>query len=219
MKPFLTLALIACTAVNVNAQSAKKAHSLSIGINAGACWNTRPSNGSKDDKSGVAGSIAGLGLYYRINNHWEVGAAADYRILSIRSFDRLRFEEDFDPATGTYVHDESYYHKTVYYPAIAGKLLVNYHFSKGKLDAYAGVSAGYLSIMKEQANDRNPLMWKIYSGANSFVPGVHLGANYPLSSRLSLNAQVGGEAVFISHAFTHLNVISTAGTLGVRFRF
>ncbi len=219
---------------SLSAQKFDLTFSSGVGINSdikSLLPNTCILNGGPDSKTITANySIKGI---YNFKS-WQAGISVDRRIATYRTYTAYPIIDYALPANMTtlqqyysfmdWIGMQSYMNMEMaaYYPV---KLLVNRKVTIKRIEAYAGLSAGYIlfggtrTIAPGEDRARTLIPFKKNSDCGTSI-GFQAGASYSLTEHIGINTELAGDKMLFrqgpkSMLRSHANYIN----LGFRYRF
>lgn len=159
-------------------------------------------------------AAAGVQISYT-RKRWEGGLDIGYRHYTVQQTGAFIVEDDFNPATG--YGTEYQLDFTEGFPTITMCPFVRRHFGSGKMDLFAGVSAGYAVLIDHETLKHTRIdISHPNTSASGFTAGLHGGCAYPVNKHLALQATLSAEKLWLKD-FSMLSVILTGG-VSYRFR-
>ncbi len=177
---------------------AASAQSIELKGFGGVMMNTKSSYAAfgHDDFS-QPNALAGIGAAFR-KGHFEYGLSLSYRRYSFKKTGKFISADEFDPVTGYIPQGVTPVETTVVYtePAFAIAPVFNYHFGKGRVDWYAGVSPAFIRYTLASPTDKH---FKLSEGANGWSAEGQVGGTYALTSRFRVFGELHGGYVHIPY--------------------
>jgi len=191
------------------------AQKVEIGLNGGIGFNTNPNITADghysfpDGKSSRISPVAAVKAMLN-RNKWQYGIQVDYRKLSYQALPLFAFGGVSEPA-----HTATVY---ISKAAIPFKAFINRKITYGRLETYAGISAGcWLATKCEDPEALLPDYFDHVNG-NGFSVGLQGGGTYYITKRMGVNAEVNGDLLWLTVGAASYRLIDFLVILGIRYR-
>jgi hypothetical protein len=190
------------------------AQSFNIAAYGGLMFNSKTSKPSTTEHTtSQPGAVAGLQISYT-RERWEGGLDIGYRQYAVQQTGRFMCEDDFDPLTG--YGKEYQLDFTEGFPAITICPFIRRHLGTGKVDCYAGISAGYAMLIAHNTLQHTRIdISHPNTSPSGFTAGLHGGCSYPVTKHLAVQATLSAENLWLKE----FSMLSGVLTGGVCYRF
>lgn len=193
------------------------AQKVELGLDGGCVVNSAPLNMNAATTSAFTPTIS-LKALYNTDNGLQIGLCADMMQLSYNLPNINQPIPSYSNYYNGVTHGTSKYY--IAKAAVPVKAFINKTIYVKSFELYGGVSVGYVySFNKLYATESGDVVSNPRNvRAGGMTVGAQIGGNYPITKRVSMNAEVSGNYLSLSNDFYAYKIYTCPITIGFRYK-
>jgi hypothetical protein len=188
-----------------------------LGVNAGEACNSNPCTPNvSEPQPSISTPTLSIKALYNNDKNWQLGISADYVQLS--------YNKDCNMCNLPIITNRAAAHdaKTTIVPktAIPVKAFINKKIFIKTFELYGGVSVGYVLSFNQEygTNGVADVVQTRNVKAGGMLAGVQIGGSYPISKRMSMNAEISANYMLVNNEYYAYQVYNYPITIGFRYK-